>query len=452
MVGATLSRWTMSYFAAALACLVAGEALMMAGFGFPAAAIAAPETLVLVHVIAIGWLSLLMLGALFQFVPVLIAKPIYSNALPLPTLALLLAGLAALLLGFLQLAGRVPGPVPYLSSAAVLLGSGFTLALINLGLTLWPARPLPLPARFVTVGLVCVGATAAFGIIFALVLDGATADPRLADITAFGLPLHAIAGLAGWLTFTAIGVSYRLLAMFMLAPEGDTARSRTVLYSGAAALALAIVGGTAAICLGRSLDIILIGSALLGVIALGFYGADVLQLYRARKRRTIELNARMAAIALANLGVVVLLIVALAALADLERRIGAIVFLAAFGWLTGLGLAKLYKIVAFLTWLECYGPVLGKIATPRVQDLVVETRATKWFWLYFAGVWSATACLLLDLPAGFRGSAALMLIATVGIASELVRTRLLADVKPELRRPDITPRPPLLASLSQQAH
>jgi hypothetical protein len=308
---------------------------------------------------------------------------------------------------------------------------------------------LPLPARFVATGLLCAGAATALGIVFALVLGGVAGDPKLVNITAYGIPVHAIAGLAGWLTFTAIGVSYRLLAMFMLAPEGDTARSRAVLYFAAAALALAILGGTAAIGLGRGLNTVLIVAAVFGVCSLGLYGIDVLHLYRARKRRTIELNARMAAVALANLGAVVLLAIALIMLGQFEAQIGAVVFLATFGWLTGLGLAKLYKIVAFLTWLECYGPVLGKVATPRVQDLVVETRATKWFWLYFAGVWTATALLLLTAPAGFRASAALMFIATIGIGIELVRTRLMADVKPEMRQSYPTRRPPLPAS--QQA-
>ena len=451
MVGVTLSRWTMAYIAAALVSLISAQGLMALGYGFPEAAVAAPETLVVVHIVAIGWLSVLMFGALFQFVPVLVAWPIYSNVLPLPTLLCLVTGLGALLLGFLQITGRVGSQFAFFPAAAALLSIGFGLALWNLGRTLWAARPLPLPARFVTVGLFSAAATAAFGVIFALVLGGTTTYPHFLDATATGVPLHAIAGLGGWLTFTAMGVSYRLLAMFMLAPELDGPSTRAAFYFGTAALTVAILGGATAICVGASITTIFIVAALLGLAALTLYGRDIVHLYQARKRRTIELNSRMAAIAVTNLAAVAALTIVVLGFGALHTHIGALAFLVSFGWLSGLGLAKLYKIVAFLTWLECYGPVLGKMATPRVQDLVVEPRAAKWFLLYFIAVWLATAGLFIGYPLVFRAAVAVMLAGTAGIVVELVRIRLLADVKPPLRLSSCVHRPRLFYSLSQHA-
>lgn len=448
MVGATLSRWTMSYFVAALIFLMGGQGLMASGYGYPAATVSAPETLVIVHIVAIGWLSLMMCGALFQFVPVLVARPIYSNSLPLPALVCLLAGLGALLLGFLQLTGQVGPQIMFFPVAAGLLGFGFALVLWNLGLTLWAARPLPLSTRFVAVGLFSIAATVILGIVFALVLGGVTVNAHLLDVAASGLPIHIVAGLGGWLTFTALGVSYRLLAMFMLAPDLNGASVRGVLYSGAAALAIVIVGGVAAICSGASLAVVLALGTALGVAALALYGRDIVYLYRARKRRRIELNSRMAAVSLVNLAAVVILIAAFFATGQLERHAAALVFLASFGWLSAFGLSQLYKIIAFVTWLEGYGPVLGKMPTPRVQDLVVERRAVKWFSLYFAAVWIASVCLFMGFPTLFRAATALMLAATAGIVVQLVRTRLLADVKPALRLRGPVPTPHLLRSFA----
>ncbi len=449
MTGVTLSRWTMSYFAAALVALVAALGLMTAGYGFPAAPSRGPETLVLIHLVAIGWLSLMMCGALFQFVPVLVARPIYSNTLPFSTLLCLVAGLAALLCGFLKLTGHPAPDLPFFPAAALLLAAGFGLALWNLGCTLWLARPLPLPARFVVVGLFSIGATVTLGAILALVLGNVTTHPHLLEVAANGLPIHIAAGLGGWLTFTAMGVSYRLLAMFMLAPELDRASTRAVFYLGTAALTLGILGGLAAICLDGNLTAVLLAAAALGIAALATYGRDIVTLYRLRKRRVIELNSRMAIVALGSLGGAVVLMVVLLALDRFTEHAGAVIFLVGFGWLSGLGLAKLYKIVAFLTWLECYGPVLGKAPTPRVQDLVVETRARKWFMLYFAAVWTGTVLLLADAPSLFRIAAAAMLVATCGIIAELIRTRRLADVKVAIRFPGGARRPQLLVSLAR---
>jgi hypothetical protein len=446
MIGVSLSRWTMSYFAAALVSLLAAEIMMAASCGFPAAAMAAPETLILVHVVVIGWLSLLMCGALLQFVPVLVAHPLYSNALALPALVSLVAGLAALIAGFLQLDGRIDPGIPFFPSAAVLLVSGFALIVWNLARTMMAAQTIPLPAQFVGVGLVSVALTVMLGAIFSLVLGGAVNYAPFASLIASGLPVHAVAGLGGWLTFTAMGVSYRLLAMFMLAPELERTGTRAAFFLGTAGLAVAVVGGALAILSEGNPPLVLLAAFATGLLALVFYGRDILHLYRARKRRTIELNSRISAVALVCLGASVALILLLLALGRLDEHIGAVIFLIVFGWLSGLGLAQLYKIVAFLTWLECYGPVLGKAVTPRVQDLVVETRAGKWFLLYFLAVCTGTVALLAGFQLGFRFAAAALLVATAGIIAQLVRTRRLADVKAAGRFPQGAQRPRLLRS------
>jgi hypothetical protein len=152
----------------------------------------------------------------------------------------------------------------------------------------------------------------------------------------------------------------------------------------------------------------------------------------------------MAAWALGGLGLGSLLLLVLTALGGIDSLVGAIVFLFGFGWLTGLGLAKLYKIVAFLTWLECYGDLLGRRPTPRVQDLVDERRARSWFWLYFASVGAASIAAFLGAPLAFRVAAFGMLVATVKICVELALARTLRLVPPTMLPQGDHARPGLL--------
>ncbi len=452
MIGASLSRWTMSYFAVALLALMVAELLMAAGFGFPSHLIEAPETLILVHVVAIGWLSLLISGALIQFVPVLVAKPLVHPELPAVALALLVLGLGSLILGFLGMAGHSVGSAPWLPLGAMCLTSGFALNLWNLGRTIWTARPIGLPARFVVAGLLSLAGVAAFGTIFAFTLGGWTANPMLVRLTSQGVPLHAALGLGGWLTLTAMGVSYRLLAMFMLAPEAEHRTGRRALLVGSASILALLVGGPLCLLLfGQNATHPLLVALGLAVVSLILYGYDIVRLYRTRKRLKLELNARIAAWALGILGLSILLLLAVTVLGEINRGIGAVTFLFAFGWLTGLGLAKLYKIVAFLTWLECYGPLLGKRPTPRVQDLANEPRALSWFWLYFASVGAASAASFLGAPLVFRVAALGMLAATVRICIELALIRTLRSVPVPMLPDGGRTRPRLLLPTLQQS-
>jgi hypothetical protein len=179
------------------------------------------------------------------------------------------------------------------------------------------------------------------------------------------------------------------------------------------------------------------------VAAIVFYGADLVFFYRNRKRRKIELNSRSAIGAFAGLYLSALLITALALTGSLAGQAPAALYLVAFGWLSGLGLSQLYKIVPFLTWLECYGPVMGKTPTPRVQDLVSERRDGVWFLLYFAGVLAGTGALLAGQTGLFRLAAAATLAATLALVVELVLARRLFNVQGSLRLPAGTTQPRL---------
>lgn len=448
MVGASLSRWTMAYFAAALLSLLAAEALMASGYGYPAGGLRSPGTLVVVHLAAIGWLSLLICGALFQFVPVLVNRPLAGDWLTLPALLSIVMGLVSLLSGFVVMDGVLETRAPFLPIGGLLLCLGFAMAAAAIGLTLARSRPLPLPAAFVAAGLAGLLAAAALGFVFTQVLGGTLSAPALVDIAAHGVPVHAAAGLGGWLALCAVGVSYRLFPMFLLSPDPRGNGNRVAFILSAGAATTAVGGGMAALLAGWSLPGVLLVAGLVAAGAAAFYGRDVVNFYRGRRRRELELNMRIAVLAFASLGIAVVLPIPLTALAGAESAIAASVHLVAFGWLSGLGLAKLYKIVPFMTWLECYGPVLGRAPTPRVQDLVSEAGAQPWFLLYFASVWAGTVALSLGSVAGFRAAAFGTLVASAAIVVHLVRARMLSDVAASQRFPEGALRPSLFYSIA----
>lgn len=446
MPGATLSRWTMSYFAAACLMLVAGQGLMVAGYGYPFADTGAPETLVVVHLIVIGWLSLLMAGALLQFVPVLIARPVVGARFAVPALLLLLGGLSCLLGGFVALSGVLDLPLVLLPVGGAMLLAGFGLFASILAVSLYSARPLPLPARFVATGLIALVGAALVGAAFTAVLSGVAESPLLDRLVADGVELHAALGLGGWLSATAVGVSYRLFSMFLLAPEVERPTSRAAWWGASLAVGFVAVAVVFVLSGFFGSPLLFAAALLLTLVAVMLYGADILHIYRGRKRKQAELNIRasFAALGLFALSILFLNVPALRA----GDMVTAVVYLFVFGWLTGLGLAQLYKIVAFLTWLEAYGPVLGRAPVPRVQDLVDERHAHILFRIYYGAVVVATLSLAAGASGLFRMAVAAQLFATLCLIREFIRARRLSVVPAALRAPAGMVRPHLFLPLS----
>ena len=421
MITNRLSRWTPLFFLLALVNFAGAQALVLAGVTWPATSLGAAGTLIAIHLLVIGWLLLLVLGALFQFVPVITTLPLGSQAAALVCLVAVEGGLLGMIAGFLGVAGVAPGLAWLLPAGGGVVTSGIAIAIGNLGVPLARARPRSLPGRMVATGLAFLVATVTLGLLFGSVLSAPAAVPALAPILG-GVGEHALAGLGGWFTLTAMGVSYKLLPMFMLAPEDRGALGRAAHIVGTTGFAVAVLAGLAAIWLPIAgiVDLCRAGDLAIG-LAVVLYLWDVRRIYRERKRVSIELHNRVAIGAFAFLGVAVALAAIAAAVHRLDAIAPSLVFLIVFGWLGGLGITQLYKIVPFLAWLVRYGGRLGRGPVPRVQDLVRDRAALPWFLAYEVGVSLAAIAAVMHRPVAFRIAMTPVAIATIGLAVEYWR-------------------------------
>lgn len=428
MHGATLSRWTMSWLGAAIVLLVAAEALFALGFADPVSAPRGAETLAVVHLVTAGWLGLLTIGSALQFVPVLAAGRLRAAAASLPSLILALLGDLALVGGFVAL-GRGAAAAPHLlAGGAALLVAGYGGGGMMLGLTLRAARPLAAVPRLVGLGLVGLAATLVLGAGLASGLAGLLPpDPagRVADL----LPFHIVFGLGGWLTATALAVSYRLLPMFLLAAEPSVGPKRLLRLAIAA---FALVGlALAAVAVGFDARLAAGASATAAAAAIAVHGRDLAAIVRGRRRRDMEASGRASLLAVLTLWAAVALGLGAVLLGETARVVPTVVHLAGFGWLSGLGLAQLGKIVPFLTWLEYFGPVMGRRPTPRTQDLLPSRRLEPWYVVFHTGVWIGAAALLAEAPALYRFGALMQGVAVAALLVVFARTRRLAGVAAE---------------------
>jgi hypothetical protein len=262
-----------------------------------------------------------MCGALFQFVPVLVARPLFSESLALPALALLTLGLAALLAGFLASWGQAP--------ALALAASRWRRAIDHRLLPDCHQSRSDAAARTTAAGrraVRCRGACLLMchrriwrnlcvrtlrGRHVAVSVRRAAAchrgAGRLAHIDRHGRELpaafdvHAVAGCRR--TQEPCDAACRRV------DDCDHGRR----WAG---------GG----CGASGWNVVFSLVAASAILTLAFYGRDVVTLYRSRKRRALELNTRMAVWSFASLAAAAVLGAILAATQSFASNVGAFAF------------------------------------------------------------------------------------------------------------------------------
>lgn len=351
--------------AAPLALVAAGSGILLVG-PETFVAINTPHTLAVVHALLLGWLTMTIMGTTYQLGVVVFGFALRSLRLARVQFWFHATGLAIFVpatwhwqLHWMSFGGSLVVLSVILFLANVVRFSRPTGAIQVLYVRLSQAFLL----STVLVGLTFVGNH----------LHGWFA------ITPGVLAAHAHLGLLGWIGLTLMGVSYQLVPMFNLV-RGKSPRF--------AVAALVLVGGGAvAFAAGMTSDPAKSVRLLLALpILTGFalYGVDQLRLFRARSRRTLDIQGRSIPLSLAFLALTVLAGLGTAwgspffGNAEPARWPLAYGLLGAAGWAGAAVIGNSHKIIPFLVWFHRYRPGTGSGSgeRPLIRDLYSERLVT----------------------------------------------------------------------------
>ncbi len=399
------------HFAAALMFLLLGAAglvvaapLLASGF-YPS-----PRVVGVTHLFTLGWITTSIMGALYQFLPVALGEPIRSRRMAHATFALYVPGLLVFVAGLLS------GHKDAMLAGALTFGTAIVLFAANLGRTLVRAK-----RRDVTWwALACADVFLLVTLVFGMALAGNLRWGYLGGNRLTALATHLHVALAGWVLLVIIGVAHRLLPMFLLSHGvGDRFARAAVALVASGAGTLAVLHHASA-PFSRWLPGALIAA---GVVC---FLIQARRFYAHGNRPALDPGMRLAAAALALLGVALVLAAPVLAGVAAPRVATAYVLTLVLG-LSLFVAAHYYKIVPFLVWYHRFGPLAGKRPVPRVAELYSARLAAVAGALLLAGVVGLAGAVAAGSP-GFARLAAIAFAA--GVTVEAFQMLQLARTKP----------------------
>ena len=412
------------FLSAPLFGLLAAAVMLWQGPSMFAARWSAPA-LAVTHLITLGFMTMVMAGAMMQMLPVLAGAPVPRPKLVAAIVHPLLA------IGTLLLAGGFLFALPHLLQWAVgLLGIGLTLFFGTMLVTL--SRVQNPNATIVAMWL----ASIAFGITIALGLTLGYSHGWGASLPHQSLrDLHPAWGLLGWTGLLVIGVAYQIVPMFQMTPNYPRWLTRSLTAGAFAVLALWSMAQWQST---PEWVWLRVASVCLLVGAFGVFAAITLDLQRRRRRRLPDVTLEFWRAGMAFLLAAALLWLSRQlpelAFGQSDVLMGVLVIAgAAVSFISGM----LYKIMPFLTWFHLQAlPATGK-AMPNMKAILPEKAQRRQLRLHLASVglligaalWPA----LFAYPAGLSFAAAMLLLfsnltSVIGVYRDCMLHRIRPDL------------------------
>ena len=327
-----------------------------------------PHLFALTHVAVLGWMTMIIMGALYQLVPVILNTPLYSEPIAKWTFWVFLGGIIGLAIGFS--ASLFTIIVPLFGSLTYI---GLLLFSYNIIKSISTASTFNLSAQFVISSIFWLFLTATFGLIMAFNLS----SNFLGHQSLSFLKIHIHLGLIGWFLQLVIGVSTTLLPMFFVSHAQSDKKLKASFWLLNAGLSLLIINWLSISEPGLS-----IGAWVVIATGIFFYVSYVYESFR-KKVRKLDIGMQVSVMAFPAL-----LIPLGLALFILNQGHGAVLYgmTALTVFFFPLILGQTYKTLPFIVWLDRYQKFVGKQQVPMPGDLYSDIIAKIHMWTYGIGL------------------------------------------------------------------
>jgi len=335
-----------------------------------------PSVLAFTHLFLLGFVMMVIFGAMAQLVPVVLEVGHFGVELFYAIWPLLLVGTSLMVFGFLYSSALLPyGGVVVLISMMIFVGEIF--------LTMFKVKKFNL----VMVSVFLANMFLFFGIIVGLVIALTYAGTLDFDIVSL-LRAHVYLVVGGYIFITVMGLSVVLVPMFTLSHSF----SQKPLEISIGLMSI----GVLSVVVSSFVNIVFFEYVgyFLSAVSLGFYFYMIYIIYATRPRKENDVYA--ISLFFSYISMLVSAGLAIAYLATSKHEL-----LLACGWLFFYGFfaflitGHIYKIVPFLVWFERFSPLVGKQKVPMLADMVPQRSSQAQFVFCAVGVVLVTIAIIM---------------------------------------------------------
>ena len=319
-----------------------------------------PHILAITHTMALGWGTMIILGASHQLVPVLIESKLYSNILAYISFILAAIGIPLLVYGFYVFDMRWPA-----QWGGWLVVMAILAYMINIAVSMVKSKHESVHAVFVFTATTWLCFTAILGLAqvynFTSIL--------LPESSLHYLTLHAHAGIIGWFLLLIIGVASRLIPMFLISKYSNVRLLWWIYALINGALLIFVI-----LFLYPGREALLFIPVITVFIAISLFIYYCYWAYKKRIRKQVDEQVKLSLISVVMLllPVLFLIIVILTLILTNGEQLNLIIsygFIIFFGWITAIIMGMTFKTLPFIVWNKVYHHLSGLGKTPSPKDL-----------------------------------------------------------------------------------